>query len=102
MSAKNWVNEHIYFDIHEVFFSELPHLLHEWFLRLVTKKKKFQIREAIKWSGELVYEVSSVSNPISRAFDFWVDSILQGYITEFAIDTITSYSEAKRNFFQGP
>ena len=50
----------------------------------------------------MVREVTSVSNTISRAVDFWVDSILQGYITEFAVDTITSYSEAERNFFQGP
>ena len=50
----------------------------------------------------MVHEVTSVSNPISRAVDFWVDSILQGYITEFVIDTITSYSEAERDFFQGP
>ena len=50
----------------------------------------------------MVQEVTSVSNVVSRAVDVWVDSILQGYITEFAIDTITSYSEAERDFFQGP
>ena len=50
----------------------------------------------------MVHEVTSVSNPISRAVDFWVDSILQGYITKFTVDTITSYSEAEINFFQGP
>ena len=37
-----------------------------------------------------------VNNPISRVVDFWVDSILEGYITEFVVDTITSYSEAER------
>ena len=50
----------------------------------------------------MVQEVTSVSNAVSRAVDLWVDSILQGYITEFAIDTITSYSEVERDFFQGP
>ena len=34
--------------------------------------------------------------------DFWVDSILEGYITEFVIDTITSYSEAEQKKFRGP
>ena len=43
----------------------------------------------------MVHEVTSVSNTISRAVDLWVDSILQEYITEFAVDTITSYREAK-------
>ena len=47
-------------------------------------------------------EVISVSNTISRAVDFWDNSILQGYIIERAVDTITSYSEVERNFFQGP
>ena len=50
----------------------------------------------------MVREVTSVSNTISRVVDFWVDSILQGYITKFAVDTITSYTEVERNFFQGP
>ena len=38
-------------------------------------------------------------NPISRAVDLWVDSILEGYITKFVVNTIMSYGEAKRNFF---
>ena len=50
----------------------------------------------------MVEEVTSVSNVASRAVDFWVDNIMQGYISKFAIDTITSYSEAKLDFFQGP
>ena len=47
-------------------------------------------------------EITSVSNTISRDLSFWVDSILQGNITEFAVDAITSYSGAERKFFQGP
>ena len=47
-------------------------------------------------------EVTSVSNTISRVVDFWVDSIFQGYITEFVVEAITSYSEVKSNFFQAP
>ena len=39
---------------------------------------------------------------MSRAIDFWVDSILEGYIIEFVVDTITSYSEVELNCFQGP
>ena len=56
----------------------------------------------IEWSDQLVHEVTSVSNPISRAIDFLVNIIFQGYITDFSIETITSYSEAERIFFQGP
>ena len=56
----------------------------------------------VKWSDKLVHEITSVSNTIYRVVHFWVDSILQGYITELVVETITSYSEAERNFFQGP
>ena len=77
-------------------------MLHEWFSRLATRQTIFQRREAVEWSDQLVCEITSVSNPISRVVDFWVDSILQGYITNFAVEMITSYSEAKIIFFQGP
>ena len=32
----------------------------------------------------------------------WLDSILEGYITEFAFDTNKSFSEVEREFFSGP
>ena len=51
-------------------------------------------------SDQLVREVTNVSNTISRDVDFWVDIILQGYITKFAVEAITSYSEAKRKILQ--
>ena len=102
LNAEKWVDEYIYSYIHEVFFAEFPIILHEWFSKLVTRQTNFQRREAVEWNNQLVYEVTSVSNTISRVVDFWVDSILQGYITEFVVDTITSYSEAERSFFRGP
>ena len=59
-------------------------MLHEWLSILATRKTNFQRREAVEWSDQLVREIPS-----------------GGYITEFAVDTITSYSEAERIFFQG-
>ena len=50
----------------------------------------------------MVREVTSVSNTISRDVDLWVDIILQGYIIEFEVKAIASYSEAERKIFQGP
>ena len=77
-------------------------MLHEWLSRLVTRKTNFQRREVVEWSDHLVCRITNISNTISRAVDFWVDCILQGYITEFAVETITSYSEAEIKIFQGP
>ena len=98
LRAKNQIDKYIYSDIHEIFFAEFPILLNEWLSRLVTKQTKIQRRETIEWSDQLVPEVTSVSNKISRVVDFWVDSILKGYINGFVVDTITSYREAERNF----
>ena len=33
--------------------------------------------------------------------EFWVDSILEGYITEIVVDRKKSYNEVERKFFQG-
>ena len=77
-------------------------MLHEWMSRLERRQTNFQRREIVEWNDQLVHEVTSVINTISRAVDFWVDSILQGYIIEFVVETITSYSEVERNFFQRP
>ena len=96
MSAKNWVEVYIYSDIHEIFFAEFPVIVHEWLSRLVRRQTNFQRREVVKWNEQLVHKVTSASNTISRAIDFWVESILQGYITKFVVEAITSYSEAER------
>ena len=77
-------------------------MLYEWLSILVTQQTNFHRREVVEWSDQFVHEITSVSNTISKDFDFWVDSIFQGYITEFSVETITSYSEAKIIFFQGP
>ena len=43
-----------------------------------------------------------VNNEISHAVDFWTTRTLESFVTEFAIDTSTSFSEAERQFFRGP
>ena len=89
LSIENWLDRYLHINIHEIFFAEFPIVLHEWLSRLVTRQTKFQRREAIKWSAQLIHKLTSVSDPISRAIDFWVNIILQGYITEFTVETIT-------------
>ena len=53
------------------------------------------------WTFELVRQLNFVNNQISRTNDFWLDSILGGYITKFVVDCIQSYSVAERDFFKG-
>jgi hypothetical protein len=39
---------------------------------------------------------------MSRTVDLWFDSTIGGYITEFVIDRVESYSQAERYLFKGP
>ena len=102
LSGEKWVDWYIYSDVHEVFFSDFPIVLHDWLSRLARRQTNFQRREIVKWNDQLVHEVTSVSNTIFRAVDFWVDCILQGYITELVVEAIASYSKVEIKFFQGP
>ena len=44
-SVERWLDEYIYSDIHEIFFAELPILLHEWLVGFASRRNNFQARE---------------------------------------------------------
>jgi len=48
---------------------------------------------------ELIQQLKQLSNIISLAVDFWIDSILRGYITMFTIDYTKSYNAVERELF---
>ena len=81
---------------------EFPIILNEWLSNLATRHTNFQRRGVADWTNQLTQEVVQVSNLISIAVDFCIDSILEEYVTKFIVEAITSYSEAERPFFQGP
>ena len=39
---------------------------------------------------------------IAHVVDRWLDRIIGGFITEFAVDISVSYSKAERHFLKGP
>ena len=43
--------------------------------------------------------MQETDNRASHAIEVWLDSILEGYITEFVVDTNKYYSKAERYFF---
>lgn len=92
-------DDHIFFDLHEIFFGEFPIILSEWLLRLKDNNMMWRIDGPREWTAELIQQLKEVNNPISRTLDFWIDSILRGYITKFSIDYTKSYNIAKREFF---
>ena len=66
------------------------------------RKTNFQGGEPTSWTPELIQESQETNNKELRAVEVWLDNILEGYITEFVVDTNNSFSEAEREFFSGP
>ena len=54
------------------------------------------------WTSVLIKKVKRVDNVVSRAVDHWFASSIGGYITEFVVDRVELYSQAKRYLFKGP
>ena len=74
--------------------------LYDWLSKL-NDKHVFKKKRNIVWTPELIHAMKSVDNPISQEVDFWLASLLEGFITEFVVDQRKSFSEAEWYFFKG-
>jgi hypothetical protein len=101
-SSDDFLQRYVFEDIYEIFFVGIHVELHEWLYRLAEEKKNFKEDPFPAWTPERIKLLKSVNNAVSRAVDFWTTRTLEAYVTEFAIDTQTSFSEAERQFFKGP
>ena len=52
----------------------------------MTDRNIFKKKRNIVWTLELIQTVQRLDNPITRAVDFKLASVLGGFITEFAVD----------------
>jgi hypothetical protein len=102
ISIEYWLGRYIFTDIHEIFFGGIHKELYEWLARLADTQFEIISRPLVVWTVELIKKVKRVYNTVSRAMDIWFDSTIGGYITEFSIDRVESYSQAERYFFKGP
>lgn len=48
-----------------------------------------------------MHKVEASKDKITRAIDHWLDQVIGGFITEFVIDMIVSYSKAEGQFLKG-
>ena len=100
LSIEDWLQKNIFTDLHEIFFVTYANKLYDWLSKL-TDKHVFKKKRNIVWTSELIHTMKSVYNPISREVDFCLASLLEGFITEFAVDQRKSFSEAERYLFKG-
>ena len=82
------------------YFVTYANELYDWLSKL-TDKHVFKKKRNIVWTPELIHTMKSVDNPISRVVDFWLAILLEGFITEFAVDQRKSFSVAERYLFKG-
>ena len=67
----------------------------------MTDKNIFKKKRNIVWTPELIQTVKNLDNPITRTVDFWLASVLEGFVTEFAVDQRKIFSEVERYLFKG-
>jgi hypothetical protein len=101
LTPRKYLDKYVFNDLHEVFFCDFPHVLQEWILRLKDNHPTNRIRQ-LEWNPVEITQLQQVDNKFTRAVDFWLDNIVAGFITEFAVDTVKSYSATEKEFLKGP
>ena len=94
-SAHDFLQRYVFADVYENFFGTIHIELHQWLSRLAEHRTNFQVRLFPAWTPARVNLVQHVNNEVSRAVDFWTTRTLEAFVTEFAIDSSTSFSEAE-------
>jgi hypothetical protein len=96
------LDKYIFTDIHEILFGGIHEELLEWLARLENTQFEKRPRSPVVWTSALIQKVKRVDNVVFREIDHWFDSTIGGYITEFSIDRVDSYSQDERYFVKGP
>ena len=69
LSIEAWLQEHIFTDLHEIFFVTYAIELFDWLSRLA-HKNVFKKKREVVWTPEVIQILKNVDNPISLAVDF--------------------------------
>ena len=100
LSIEDWLQKHITSDIHAIFFATYGNELFDWLSKL-TDRNIFKKKRNIVWTPKLIQTVKNLDNLITRTIDFWLASVLEGFVTEFTVDQRKSFSEDEWYFFKG-
>ena len=85
LSTEDWLQRHILTDLHVIFFATFGNELYDWLSKL-TDKNIFKKKRNIVWTPELIQTVKNLDNPITRIVDFWLASVLEGFVTDFELN----------------
>ena len=96
------MERYLYTEIHKIFFASFPSELYEWIAKLADSQGRCRLDKPIVWTLELVRRLQGSEEKLAHTMDHWLNQIIGGFITKFAVDTTISYSETKRHFLKGP
>jgi hypothetical protein len=96
------LGRHIFTDINDIFFGGIHKKIYEWLSRLADTQFEVISTPPMVWTLTLIKKVKRVDNGVSRSVDNWFGSTIGGYITDFSIDRVESYSQEERCLFKGP
>ena len=89
-----WLDFYLYTEIREIFFTSFPTELYEWITKLADSQGRWKLNNPIVWTPKWCVDWKH-RRIRSCTIDHWLDQIIVGFITEFAVDTLLGYSEAK-------
>ena len=101
LSTEDWLQRYLFTDLHEIFFTTFPSKLHAWLSRLADSETSTRSDRPTEWNPKLIQRLERKDNSVSRVVDFWLNSVLEGFVTEFVVDMLETYSKAERYFFKG-
>jgi hypothetical protein len=58
--------------------------------------------QQLEWTPVWIDQLQQVNKKFTRAVDFWLNSIVAGFIIDFAEDTKKSYNALEQEFLRGP
>ena len=64
LSTEDWLQKHIFTDLHTIFFVTYGNELYDWLSKL-TDQHIFKKKRNIVWKPELIQTFMSIDNPIS-------------------------------------
>ena len=102
LTKEQWLDQYLYTEIHEIFFWSFSIELYECIVKLANSQERWKLDGPIVWTPELVWRLEASEDKIAHAVDHWLDHIIGGFVTEFAIDSSVNYSELEWCFLKGP
>jgi len=95
LSKEQWLDQCLYIEIHEIFFFSFPTELYEWITKPADNQGRWKLDGLIMWTPELVKSLEALEDKIACVVDHWLNCIIGGFVTNFVVETLVSYSEEK-------